>query len=334
MKALVTGGGGFVGEAVVRRLLARGDEVTVLNRRRYPDLEAQGAAGVALDLATSDLEPALEGHEVVFHVAAKTGVWGRKRDFVAANVTATRRLLDAAQRAGVSRFVHTSSPSVTFDGADAEGVDEAAVGYPKHFEAHYPATKAAAERLALAAHRPGFSVCALRPHLVWGPKDPHLFPRVIDRARRGRLLRVGEGQNRVALTHVEHAADAHLKAADALGPDGAAGGKAYFITDGSPVSLWTFIDRLLFALGLEPVRRSVSAKTAYRVGALLEALWRTLPLPGEPPMTRFVARELASSHWYDITAAETDLGYRPFLDIDAAFNEAAAAFRASHGPTQ
>lgn len=330
MRAVVTGGGGFVGRAIVEAALARGHSVTVLARRPYPELEALGARTVQADLSAPSeaLDAALEGVDVAFHVAAKTGVWGPRADFVAANVTATKNVVDACKKAGVRRLVFTSSPSVTFDGRDAEGVSEAEVTYAEHFHALYPETKAEAERLALAENGPDLAVCALRPHLVWGPRDPHIFPRIIDRARKGRLRRVGPGTNRVDLTHVDNAALAHLLAAEALAPGAAPAGKAYFVSDGSPVNLWSFVERLLLAVGVEPPRRSVSAATAYRAGAVLETAWRLLSLPGEPPMTRFVARELATSHYYDISAAERDFGYRPSVDLEAAFEETVAAFRA------
>lgn len=329
MKALVTGGGGFVGRAVAEALLARGDEVRIVSRSRYPEVEALGAEGVQLDLASDieGLEKALEGIDVVFHVAAKTGVWGKKEEFESANITATENILAAVKKAGIKRLVFTSSPSVTFDGKDAEGLTEEQTGYPDHFEAPYPETKAKAEQIALAANSSELSVCALRPHLVWGPRDPHLLPRVAMRRKQGRLRQVGEGKNRVALTYIDHAADAHLKAADSLAPDAPHAGKAYFITDGEPIELWPFIEKYLKAMELSPIPGAVSAKTAYRVGGWLENVWRWFGLGGEPPMTRFVAKELATSHWYDISAAERDFGYKPFVDHEEAFQKTVEALK-------
>ena len=330
MKALVTGGGGFLGRAIVEMLRVRGDTVTVVARRKYPEIEALGVKLVRTDLSdpTQDaLAAALSEVDVVFHVAAKTGVWGRYSQFVASNVHATANILETSRRMGIKRFVFTSSPSVTFDGQDAEGVAESDIGYPDKFEASYPETKAIAERMVLEANNTEFATCALRPHLVWGPRDPHIFPRIIARARQGRLRRIGSGQNQVALTYIDHAADAHLRAADALYPNSVVAGKAYFITDGSPVNLWAFIDRLLLAMNLKPIQREVSQASAHRIGMILEHIWRTLRLPGEPPMTRFLARELATSHWYDISAAHRDFGYQPFRNLDVAFDETVRALR-------
>lgn len=331
MKAIVTGGGGFIGQAIVRQLLAQSHDVVILARNRYPSLEQDGATSIVWDLSQPDLASLtdiLAGADTVFHVAALAGFWGTRDAFITGNVTATQHLLNAAQAAAVPQMVFTSSPSVVFDGQHAGGMTEDQVSYPSVYYAHYPETKAIAERMVLNANRVGFVTCALRPHLVWGPGDPHLFPRIIQRAQRRRLIRVGSGTNLVSLTHIDHAADAHIRAAEALRtPSPAPAGKAYFITDGEPVALWPFIDRLLAALALPPIQREVSPVTAYRVGALCETLWKWLPLSGEPPMTRFVAKELASSHWYNINAAKKDFGYQPFRNQDEAFEDVVSHFR-------
>jgi 2-alkyl-3-oxoalkanoate reductase len=330
-RALVTGCGGFLGLELVRRLRARGDEVVGVARGRYPEVEALGGRTAQLDLAdpasAQTLPALLEGVDVVYHTAARAGVWGPEAEFVAINVDATTRLLEAARAAGVPRFVYTSSPSVTFDGGDHAGATEADARYPTRFLAWYPQTKAEAERRVLAAHGAALQTTALRPHLIYGPRDPHLVPRLLDRARRGRLVRVGDGRNRVGLTSVENAAAAHVQANDALRAGRGCGGRAFFITDPEPVLLWEWIGALLAALGLPPVRRSVSLGTAQRLGGLLEGLWRLFRLRGEPPMTRFVAAQLATSHWYDLRAAREHAGYTPVMDGDAAFSALVAAHR-------
>lgn len=322
---LVTGGGGFLGRAIVKLLLARGLRVRVVGRSPQPDLEKLGVEFVRGDLA----DPGIAAHavtecETVFHVAAKAGVWGAYQEFHDANVLATRNLLSAARAAGVTRFIHTSTPSVVFNGEPLAGADES-LPYvnPAKCPAAYPVTKAEAERLVLAADADGFRTCALRPHLIWGVGDNHLLPRVVAKARAGKLRIVGSGDNRVDMTHVDNAAHAHLLALEALDA-GRARGKAYFLSDGAPVTLWPWINGLLARLDLPPVTRRVSVESAYAVGALAEFAWKIFGRSGEPPMTRFVAVELAKDHWFDISAAKRDLGYAPVVDSEKALAELAA----------
>lgn len=309
MKALVTGGGGFLGTEICRQLRERGDEVVSIARGDYPHLRELGVATVRADLADlAAMTRAAEGCDAVFHVAAKAGVWGKRADFFSANVQGTRHVVDACRAAGVPRLVHTSSPSVCFDGT--EHVDAGNdLPLASAFLAHYPESKAEAERIVLAANDGGLAVCALRPHLIFGPGDPHLLPRVVAAARAGKLARVGDGTNEVTLCFVENAATAHLSAADALAPGTAPAGRAYFIGQEEPVRLWEWIDDLLRRLGVAPVGRSLSLGSAYRIGAVLETLYTWLPLPGEPRMTRFVATQLATSHSYSMTPAREDFGY-------------------------
>ncbi len=299
----------------------------VLARGKYPEVEALGAECVQHDLRDFDgLTERIKDIDVVFHAASKTGVWGSKESFFSINVTGTENLLKAAQAAKVQRFVYTSSPSATFDGKDAENVTEAQAPYPTHFEAPYPQSKAAAEKLVLQSNSEDFATCALRPHLIWGPRDPHIIPRLIERRKQGRLAQVGDGRNKVAITYIDNAAVAHLQAADVLQPKSENAGKPYFITDGSPVVLWTWINELLEAVGQPRIQRRVSVNTARRVGGVLEWVWRTFGLSGEPPMTRFVASELASSHWYDLSAAKNDFGYALKTSPEEGLKRTIAAF--------
>jgi nucleoside-diphosphate-sugar epimerase len=329
---LLTGGTGFLGSRLLDRLLSSGRRVTVVSRAPRPALEARGVRVVtgALHDAAVCAE-AVRGVATVFHVAARVGVWGAYDDFFRDNVMATRALVRAAQAAGVSRFVHTSTPSVVYNGLDLAGADES-LPLTRHCPSPYPLTKAIAEGEALASTTELFRVCALRPHLIWGVGDPHLVPRILARARAGRLRVVGGGKNLVDMVHVENAADAHLLAERALGGPGeargAAAGRAYFITNGEPVNLWDWVNDLLRALGEPPVTRRVSLGAARRIGAVCEAVWRVLPLKGEPPMTRFVAAELAKDHWFSIEAARRDLGYAPRVSMAAGTAELVAALRA------
>lgn len=255
---------------------------------------------------------ACAGVGTVFHVAAKVGVWGRHEDFFRANVLGTRAVIEGCRRHGVRRLVHTSTPSVVYNGRDLRDADET-LPLTTRCPSAYPLTKAQAEREVLAANGATLRTVALRPHLIWGEGDPHLVPRVLARARAGRLRVVGRGDNRVDMVHVDNAVDAQLLAERAV--EGVAGGRAYFITNGEPVVLWEWINALLCALGERPVTRRVPLGLARTAGALCEALWRVGGLKGEPPMTRFVAAELAKDHWFSLAAARRDLGYAPRISM-------------------
>ncbi len=328
MKVLVTGGGGFLGRELCKQLIAQGDEVAYLARNAYPDLEEMGAKGFRIDLGSEDpLEPALEGVELIYHAASKTGIHGAKSEFLRINTHGTERLLEAAKKAGIRRFVYTSSPSVVFS-RNCEGADESACQYLDHYDDAYAETKSLAERAVLAANSENFATVALRPHLIWGPGDPNLIPRLIARQKDGRLKRVGDGKNRVSITYVANAAVAHLQAAKRLEPQSPIAGKAYFITDAEPVMLWPWIDHLLTELGLGPVKSSVPYALAYFAGACTEALHALLRKTSEPTLTRFLVRELSQSHWYSIEAARRDLGYAPIVTPEEGLERTIQSFRA------
>src|SRR5262249_13568106 len=216
MKALVTGGGGFLGGAVVRLLRARGDAVRSFTRSAYPWLDELGVEQSLGDLADlAAVERAAEGCDVVFHVAAKAGMWGRYSDFFATNVTGTQNVIAACRKLGIRKLVYTSTPSVVHDGKDIEGGNES-LPYPKHFDAYYTQTKVVAEKAVLAANGPELATVALRPPLVWGPSDPHLIPRILAKAREGKLRRIGSRPVMVDVTYIDNAADAHILAYDRL----------------------------------------------------------------------------------------------------------------------
>ena len=323
---LVTGGAGFLGQAVVRRCLARGYRVRVLGRTPLAGELAEKVDFHRGDIADpASVDAATKGCDFVFHVAAKAGVWGAWEDYLRINVDGTSNVVAACQTHGVRALVHTSTPSVVFSGEPFRGADES-LPYGDDWLCAYAETKAVAEEVALKAASATLKVCALRPHLIWGPGDPHLFPRVLARARAGRLRIVGDGENLVDVTHVDTAADAHLGALDAL-LAGRANGKAYFLSQGEPVKLWAFINRLLAGAGEKPVSRRISLRAAYWLGALLEGAWTLLRLKGEPPMTRFVAVELAKDHWFDVSAARRDLGLKPAVDTWAELDRLAATLR-------
>jgi nucleoside-diphosphate-sugar epimerase len=316
MRALVTGGGGFLGGVIVRLLRERGDQVRSFSRATYPALTTLGVEQLRGDLSDqAAVIAASKGCDVIFHVAAKAGIWGSYNDFYLANVTGTANILEACRINGIERLVYTSSPSVVFDGGDVEGGDES-IPYPASYEAHYPRTKALAEQIVLAANSPDLATVALRPHLIWGPGDNHLVPRILAKGRAGKLRRIGKHPNLVDTVYVDNAARAHLQAADRLAPGRPPAGRAYFISNGQPIPLWEMVNRILAAADIPPVTRNISPGLAYTIGCVCESVWGMLRLAGEPPMTRFVAHELASAHWFDISAARRDLGYDPEVSID------------------
>lgn len=324
MRALVTGGGGFLGGAIVRALRARGDEVVSIARGDYPQLRELGVHTVRGDLADPGAAlSAAEGCDVVLHVAAKAGMWGPAADYERSNVAATRAVLDACRTLGITRLVHTSTPSVVHGGRDIAGGDES-LPYATRFDAHYPRTKADAERMVLGANDGTLGTVALRPHLVWGPGDTQLLPRILSRARTGRLRFVGGGDAVIDTTYVDDAAAAHLAAADRLAPGAACAGRPYFITSGDPRPVRDLVNAMLGAAGAPPVTGTVPLRVAEAAGLLTEGVWRLLRRTDDPPVTRFLARQLATDHWFDIAAARRDLGYAPAVGLDEGFVRLAA----------
>lgn len=326
MRALVTGGGGFLGQYVVEQLLARGDQVRALGRGSYPQLQQAGAECVQADIRDAvAVRAACAGVDVVYHTAAIAGIWGPWDQFYGINVVGTQNVIDGCRAAGVPKLVYTSSPSVTFDGSPQEGVDESAP-YPKRWLCHYQHTKALGEQAVLAANDASLATCALRPHLIWGPRDQHLIPRLIERARAGALRRVGDGKNLIDMVYVDNAAEAHLQAADALAVGSPVAGRAYFISQGQPVNCWQWIDELLGLAGLPPVARSISLGAAWTVGGMMEMTYRLFAVQSEPRMTRFLAAQLGTSHYFDIGRARADFGYGPRISTAEGMRRLAATF--------
>ena len=324
MKVLVTGGGGFLGKRLVELLLERGDEVRFLARGHYPEVEALGAVGFQADLRDAkSLVPALDGVDTVFHVASKAGVWGSYDDYYGINVTGTMNLLAEAENAGVARFVYTSTPSVVSYDSDIENGQQD-LPYAESYPAHYPATKAEAERMVLEANSKHIATVALRPHLIFGPGDSHLLPRFVEGALKGRLRIIGDGANKVDFTYVDNAAWAHIDAALALvNPDAPCAGKAYFISNDEPVKLWVWFNELLDALGEKPLTRQLSHRTAKRLFRVVETVYRIFPL-GEPLVTAFLADAMARSHWFDMSPAGRDFGYHARISMAEAMNPTVA----------
>ncbi len=336
MRILVTGGGGFLGQALCRGLRARGHEVLSFNRGHYPVLEQLGVRQLRGDLADRDaVVAACAGVEAVFHNAAKAGAWGSYDSYYAANVTGTEHVLAACRIHGIERLVYTSTPSVTHRATHpVEGGTADTVPYGEDFQAPYAATKTIAEKRVLAANdmpvgEAGsgrrLAVVALRPRLIWGPGDQQILPRLVARARAGRLRIVGDGRNRVDTTYIDNAAQAHFDAFEHLHAGAACAGKAYFISNGEPWPMDALLNALLAAAGAPRVEKRLSFKAAYRIGAVCEALWSWLRLGGEPPMTRFLAEQLSTTHWYDMAPATRDFGYVPRVDMAEGLRRLAAS---------
>lgn len=315
--ALVTGANGFLGSALASMLVERGYKVRALVRKRPENLPTDGCEVFTGDLRNSDsILPAARGVDVIFHVAAVSGIWGSWKHFHSSNTVATRNVLDAALQCKVPKLVYTSSPSVTFDGGHQINLDETAP-YPKHWLCHYPHSKALAEQAVLQANDPSvLMTCSLRPHLIWGPRDRHLIPRLIQRARAGKLLRVGDGTNLVDNIYVDNAAFAHIQAAEAMRPGSPVCGSAYFLSQGDPVNCWGWINDILKLAKLPRVKRSISFFWAWRLGHALEIYHDMFNLEQEPRMTRFLAAQLAKSHYFDIGRARRDFGYYPIVSLD------------------
>ena len=329
MRLLVTGGGGFLGQALCEGLLARGHDVRSFSRTRHAALDALHIEQRQGDLADrAAVIAAAQGCEAIFHNAAKAGAWGSYDSYHRANVVGTDNVIAACRAHSIQRLVYTSTPSVTHRathpvaGGTADGVP-----YGTHFKAAYAATKTVAEQAVLAANDPGLATIALRPRLIWGPGDQQLLPRLVERARAGRLRIVGRGDNLIDTTFIDNAAQAHLDAFDHLQPGATCAGRAYFISNGEPRPAREIINALLQAAGAPPIDKTLPFALAYAIGATCEALWTLLPLRGEPPLTRFLAEQLATTHWYDMAPATRDFGYAPRVTIDEGLQRLAASWR-------
>jgi nucleoside-diphosphate-sugar epimerase len=314
MKVLVTGGGGFLGAAICRMLRARGDDVVSLTRSHYPALDALGVQQEQGDVsALESVLAASQGCDAIIHTAALAGIWGDFDDFSRTNIGGTIAVLGACELNGIGKLVYTSTPSVVHAGQDIEGGDES-LPYPTSFHAHYPATKAVAEQRVLAANSSKLATVALRPHLIWGPGDNHLLPRILQRAQSGQLRFIG-APKKIDTIFIDNAAQAHLDALDRVAPGAACAGKAYFISQDQPIALDEMVNRLLRSCGQPPVTKRISPAVAKIAGKVFETIWRVTGKQGDPPMTAFLAEQLSTAHWFNIGAAKRDLGYRPKVSI-------------------
>ncbi len=316
-KILVTGGGGFLGKAVAKRLVQLGAHVTSFSRGSYPELVLLKVDSIQGDLVNEeDVAKACSNRDMIFHVAAKPGIAGKYEEYYLANTVGTENILKAVKKYSIP-LVYTSSPSVIFDGKDMEGVNED-VPYPQEYHAHYPKTKALAEQMVIKAADEGGQTIILRPHLIWGPEDNHLIPRIIKKAEK--LWRIGSENKLIDTVYIDNAAEAHVLAGLHLSENPSLSGKTYFISQGDPIPLWDFINKILLMVGKKPVNRIMPVKVASSLGSIIEKSFSLLSIKTEPPMTPFLAQELSTAHWFDISAAKSDLGYQPHISIDEGFD--------------
>lgn len=320
MRILVTGGGGFLGTHIIQELLKNPTYiVTNFSRHSYSHLEDIGVPTIKGDIRKKeDVDRALDqGFDAIFHVAALAGVWGKYEDYYGINFEGTKNLVEGAKARGIERFVYTSTPSVVFNKDDLLGVGEEQP-YATEFLNAYSETKTMAEKLVLGLNdSKSFLTCAIRPHLIWGPGDPHLFPRVIQKGKEGKLRIVGDGENLVDIIYVENAAVAHVQAFEHLKAGSPVCGQAYFVGQERPVKLWDFINQVLSFVKVDPVMSTINIGTAYRLGWALEKGFKFLGIQKpEPPMTRFVALNLGKSHYFSHAKAKKDFGYQPKISIE------------------
>jgi nucleoside-diphosphate-sugar epimerase len=320
MNILITGAGGFLGKHLSAGLLSKGYKVWNFSRKNHPELQTMGVNTICGDLKDeANVFMALRGMDVIFHAASRVGMWGKYNDFYQTNVLGTDNIIKACRAHGIKKLLYTSTPSVVFGSGDLCGVDET-TPYPQRFYCHYAQTKAMAEQLVLQANDNKLSTVALRPHLIFGPDDPHFIPRLVDRGKQGKLKIIGTGKNLVDVIYVQNAVDAHLLALEKLSPHSKLAGQAYFIGQERPVNLWDFINEILVRHHLPKITKKVPAIAAFYIGVLLEYGYKVLQISGEPPMTRFVSLQLSRSHYFAHQKAKNDFGYEPKIPLDQALD--------------
>ena len=315
MKVLVTGGGGFLGQAICKQLSDAGYTVFAFNRNRHAGLDELKVGQRLGDIANLDtVLAASEDVDAIVHSAGRVGAWGRVDDYYETNVRGTQNVLAACELNEIDKLVFTSSPSVVHAGGDLEGVDESAP-YAAHFSSPYAQTKALAEQRVLAANGGQLATVALRPHFVWGPGDPNLLPRILKRARRGQLRLIGDVAKKIDTVYVDNAAEAHVLALEKLAIGSPIAGKVYFISQGEPVTHEALINSWLNADGFPPETRRMPIGLARFLAAVFESVYGLLRISREPPLTRFIVEQMTTSHWFNIAAARRDLGYVPRVSM-------------------
>ncbi|MBE0678214.1 MAG: NAD-dependent epimerase/dehydratase family protein [Bacteroidales bacterium] len=326
MRILVTGGGGFIGLALVRRLVEEGHDVSSFSRKEYSEHQPLGVKSICGDIADfEDTVEACRGMEVVFHVAGKVGVWGSHSEFYRNNVLGTQNMIRSCLQQGVHTLIFTSSASVIFGGDHLEGVDESHP-YPESPASGYSSTKAQAEQVVLNANSEQLRTISLRPHIVWGPGDTQLTPKIIERARSGKLRRPGKKDYLIDITYIDNLIDAQLLALKKLGESKEVCGRAFFVTDGEPVKTWEFINAIIENAGIQMVHKSFPRSVALFAAWWMELFYRLSGKKEEPMITRFIVKELSTHHWFDISAAKNELGYFPRIHFREGMERISSAF--------
>ena len=314
MKILVTGGGGFLGSSICRQLIKLNHQVIAFQRSPAHHLETDGIVTTQGDITDyCSLLAAAKDCQAIIHTAGKAGVWGDPSDYHRINVDGTANVIRVCREHAIAILVHTSSPSIVHSGGDISGADES-LPIADHFNAPYPASKAEAEKMVISANSAELKTVALRPHLIWGPGDPHILPRLAAKSSGGTLALPGPDKI-IDTIFVENAALAHVKALDELRGAARCAGKAYFVTNNEPMAQGEIIGKLLAAIGIDVKIRAVPVRIAKTAGSICETIWRTFRLKSEPPVTRFSVEQLATAHWFDTSAAERDFGYTPTITI-------------------
>ena len=332
-KVIVTGGGGFLGFAVIKHIQKefKNAEIVSISRNFYQELEKKGVKQIEADISKQDdiKESFFEKQDLVFHIAAKAGVWGDYDDYYAINFLGTKYIADICLKKNIP-LVYTSSPSVVFSGEDMEGVDES-VSYPekpekreksektKKFLSHYSKTKALAEQYILKLCKEGLRAIILRPHLIWGPLDNHLVPKILKRSNK--LFKIKNRRNLVDTIYIDNAAYGHILSAKKIIQDGSSSGKIYFLSQDEPIYVFDMIDGILKAGGKDRVKKEAPYFLVYFAAFLIEKIYKLFRIKKEPLITRFIVKELSSSHWFDISHAKKDLGYTPLVSTKKGLEE-------------
>ncbi len=319
---LITGAGGFLGLQVAKILKEEGHQVTNFSRSHHKKLLELGIQTIKGNLdCKEDITKAFQEKEFdsVIHIAAKIGMWGKYKDFYQTNVAGTENILSIAKDHGVKRFIFTSSPSVIFGNDHLEGVNEDHP-YPEKYLNAYAETKSLAEQMVLKANSKTFFTTALRPHLIYGENDPNFIPRLIEARKKNKLKQVGDGKNLVDVIYVRNAAKAHLQLLEQLDQNKETHGKAYFLGQERPVKLWPFINDLLELHGQPKIEKKISFKLAYKIGHFFEIILTLFrQFKKNPPMTRFMACQLAKNHYFSHENAKKDFNYSPKYSIKDSF---------------